>query len=108
MVRSRRRIAVLCCVLALSALSAVAAPAFAVEEEGAPSGQQMPGIDEVGTQSDTAREFFPEVYEPPSVYDYFIWPLLILGVVIVLGVLLLYLLWQPAFAHERRTKRRRR
>lgn len=108
-VRSRTRLLGLALLVLLVWGTALAGPALAVEGEGGPPEvHERPDLEEVGTQSETAREFFPDPYEAPSVYQYFIWPLLLIGGVVVLLVLILYLVWQPAFADERRKRREKR
>lgn len=106
MVGSGKRIACALLFAALALIGVVAAPALAVEE-GDPAQHEAPTIEEVGTQSETAREFFPEAYEAPPVFDYFLWILGGAALLVTIAVLLLYLVWQPRFAEERRTKRRR-
>ena len=90
--------------LAVLAVAGLAGPAAAVEEEGGPVHHELPSIDEVGSQSDTAKEFFPDTYEPPSVFPWFGWPLLILGLGTALWVLMAYLFFQPRFVQERKAK----
>lgn len=89
----------------------LASPAFAVEAdedvEEAPGETELPSMDEVGTQSERAREFIPEMYEQPSLFPFMIYPLMILGGLVIVVVLVLYLRWQPHFAEERREKSRR-
>lgn len=89
---------------------ALAAPAFAVEEGGeiAPEEQgPAPGIDEIGTQNEVSSQYLPEPAEPPPFMRFLYVPLVIAGIFIVVLLLLLYLAWQPRFAEERRSKRRR-
>jgi hypothetical protein len=104
---SKRLVGVLALVLMLLPLAAV--PAFAVDaaEESvpgeAPEDAPAPTIDEIGTQNETAREFFPEPYESPSVLPPLLFLLLGIAAVVALIVLVLFLVWQPRFAQERRT-----
>lgn len=96
--------------LAVLAVAGLAGQAAAVEEEGGhgPVIHELPGIDEVGSQSDTAKEFFPDAYEPPPVFPWFGWPLLILGLGTAIWVLLSYLVFQPRFVQERKAKAARK
>lgn len=88
-----------------------AAPAFAVEDEagaGAPSEEgHSPSIDEIGTQNEVSSQYLPEPAEAPPFMRFFYVPLIIGGFLIVGALLLRYLQWQPRFAEERRSKRRR-
>lgn len=59
------------------------------------------------SSSDTAREFLPEAYERPGFFDWFVYPLLGVGVLATLAVLLRYLVFQPKFAEEDRKRARR-
>jgi hypothetical protein len=94
--------------IAVLLLGAVlAGPALAVEEGAPTDHSNLPSIDEIGTQSEISREFFPEPYTAPSVFDKLVYPLLIVAMVATLGVLALYLLWQPRFAEERKRRQRR-
>ena len=92
----------------LAAMIAVAlAASAAVATEGEGEHRQMPSIDEVGSGTDISREYFPEPYEEPSLFQWMVLPLLGVGVLASFAVLGVYLLWQPRFARERDTKRRR-
>lgn len=95
---------------ALLLLSIAALPAAAVEAtEGAAQEEgPAPTIDEIGTQNEVSREFFPEEAEEPPFFRFFYGPLIAVGVLMSFGLLVAYLLWQPRFAEERRSKRRRR
>lgn len=97
--------------LALLLLSLVALPALAVEEDLEDPGagtveeqEPLPDIDSIGTQNETSRQFFPEEYEEPSLFSPMIYGLLVIGGIIALVLLVMYLLWQPRFAQERRRK----
>ncbi|HWH32746.1 MAG TPA: hypothetical protein VNU01_08745 [Egibacteraceae bacterium] len=95
--------------LAVLAVAGLAGPVAAVEEgDHGPVRHELPSIDEVGSQSDTAREFFPPEYEQPPVFPWFGWPLLIGGLVLTLWVMLSYLVFQPRFAKERKAKAARK
>lgn len=88
----------------------LAAPAFAGEadeELDEPEHTELPSIDEIGTQSERAQEFFPEEYEQPSVFPFMIYPLMLVGGIVIVAVLVLYLVWQPRFSEERKEKSRR-
>lgn len=104
-----RLLAVLALVVVLFA--AVAAPAWATEaagEAGAPSEEgPAPSIDEIGTQNDVSSQYLPEPTEPPPFMRFFYIPLILGGFLIAGALLFMYLVWQPRFAEERRSKRRR-
>jgi 4-amino-4-deoxy-L-arabinose transferase-like glycosyltransferase len=102
---SRRLLGVTILALLLSVLFA-ALPAAAVEEDGRPAPYDMPGIDELGTQSEIARQFFPEPSDPPPFTSWLVYPLLGLGLLVVLVVLALYLRWHPSFSEEEQARRR--
>lgn len=91
-------------------LAVAALPAFATEAEGeAPVVEEgpAPGINEVGTQNDISNQFRPEESELPPFQQWLYVPLAIAGFLVVAALLFLYLTWQPRFAEERRSKRRR-
>jgi hypothetical protein len=95
---------------ALVLLAAVAAPALAVEEEEElpphlDPHHQLPSIDEIGTQSETAREFFPEPAEEQPFTEALVFPLMAVGFLAVLVIGLLYLKWQPEFGREESRRR---
>lgn len=69
--------------------------------------QPLPRFEEIGSQSDIAREYLPEPYEEPSWFQWLLFPLLIVTIVVTGAVLFFYLVWQPKFASEQKTKRRR-
>ncbi|MEX0660097.1 MAG: hypothetical protein WD080_13280 [Egibacteraceae bacterium] len=98
---SKRLVAVLMMVLLACA---VAAPAMAVEAGG--ESEELPSYEEVGSGTETSLEFRPEPYEQPTVFAGLLYPLLLLAGVAVIGVLGLYLLWQPRFSEERKAKKR--
>lgn len=103
---SRRLLGVLLMVLLAFAM---AAPALAVEaEEGEEAEhEELPSFEEVGTGSETAKEFRPEPYEQPSLFRAILYPLLIIAIVALVGILVLYLWWQPRFSQEREAKKQR-
>lgn len=89
---------------------AVSPPALAVEEGGeAPAEEEgpAPGIDQIGTQNEVSQQYLPEPAEPPPFMRFLYVPLVVGGILIVGALLLMYLVWQPRFAEERRSKRRR-
>lgn len=90
--------------LAVLVFTALAGPAVATEEHGGPVHEELPKFEELGTQSDTAKEFFPEPPEEPSVFPWFGWPLMIGALLLSLWVLLSYLVFQPRFDKERKAK----
>jgi hypothetical protein len=101
-------------VLALSALLLIGAVggALAVEEgEDLPPHldphTDMPTIDEIGTQSETAREFFPEPAEEQPFTEALVFPLMAVGFLALLVIGVLYLKWQPDFEREQEGSRRR-
>ena len=103
-----RIVAVFALVLVL--FGTLALPAYATEAEGgAPVEEEgpAPGINEIGTQSKTSKEFLPEPTELPPFQRWLYVPMAIAGFLIIGGLLYLYLVWQPRFAEERRSKRRR-
>lgn len=96
--------------LAFVVLGALAAPAFATEAEGgAPVEEEgpAPGINEIGTQNDVSSQWLPEPTELPPFQKWLYVPLAIVGFLVIAALLYLYLVWQPRFAEERRSKRRR-
>lgn len=93
--------------LVVLTLGALAGPAAAVEDEGGEDTHaELPGIDEVGSQSDIAREFFPEPAEEHPFTEALVYPLLALAIIVVLVFLFLYLKWQPTFDAEEESRRR--
>ena len=95
----------------LGLLTFVTVPAFATEAEGgtAPAEERgpAPDINEIGTQNDVSNQYRPEPTELPPFQRFLYIPLAIAGFLVVGGLLFLYLTWQPRFAEERRSKRRR-
>lgn len=95
--------------VALLVVGVVATPALATEaaseapEEEGPA----PGIDEIGTQNDVSKQYKPEPAEAPPFMRFLYIPLTIVGLLMAGMLLLQYLRWQPRFAEERRSKRRR-
>lgn len=106
---SKRRLGVLALALGLL-MVLVAAPAAAGEaggggEEGGGAPAEDMEMEEVGTGSETAKEFRPEPFEQPALFDWFIYPLAAIGIIAVLVVLGLYLYWQPQFGRESQKRR---
>lgn len=107
--RTPRLLAAIALVIAI--LGVFASPALATEagagaSEPAESGP-APGIDEIGENNDIANQYRPEPAEPPPFMRFFYWPLVIGGLIIAGMLVFMYLVWQPRFAEERRSKRRR-
>ena len=88
-----RLLGVLALAVTLS-LALLGGAALAVEDE------ELPTIDEIGTQSETAREFFPESAEEQPFTEALVIPLLVVGFLGVLVIGVLYLKWQPEFDRE--------
>ena len=107
-----RRLAGVLVLALLLCLGALATPALAVEAtEGATEEHgPAPSIDEIGTQNEVSREFLPapDEAEPPAFFRFLNVPLFAVGVLAAVGLLFAYLTWQPRFAEERRSRRRRR
>lgn len=105
---SARLAAVLAVVMALLSLAAM--PAAATEAEGgaAPT-EDSEGltIEDIGSNNEVSNAYKPEPAEAPPFMRFFYVPLIIGGFLIVGALLMLYLTWQPRFAEERRSKRRR-
>ena len=96
--------------LVLVLIGSLALPAAATEAEGgAPVEEEgpAPGVNEIGTQSKTSKQFLPEETELPPFQQWLYVPMAIAGFLIIGALLYLYLMWQPRFAEERRSKRRR-
>ena len=105
---SARLAAVLALIVAVLGLAAM--PAAAVEGEGgtAPAEDSEPlTIEDIGSNNEVSNAFKPEPAEAPPFMRFFYVPLIIGGFLIVGALLMLYLTWQPRFAEERRSKRRR-
>jgi hypothetical protein len=96
--------------LTLLLVTSMAPLAAATEETGATEGaahEPMPEMDEVVTVEARSEGFVPEEYVSPSWFQWLLYPSIIIGVIMVIGLLLYYLARQPAFAEERRQKSRR-
>ena len=99
--------ALLMAVLGLVALAA--SPALAVEEDEleAPEEEpELPDFEELCEEGTLAAEYCPETYEEPSWFQWMNYPLLIVGLLIVTGLVVAYLFWQPRFAREEQDTRR--
>ncbi len=94
---------------ALALLAAtLAAPAAAQEDELDPDvleeqaeEEPPPDIEELCREGTIAEEFCPEFYEQPTFFQFILYPLLGVGLLVVSLLVLLYLVWQPRFARER-------
>lgn len=103
---SKRRLGVFTVVVVVL-IAAMAMPAAAVEGEGGGHGHEDKEMEEVGTGSETAKEFRPEPFEQPQFFQWIVYPLAALGIVVALAVLGLYLLWQPEFGREAEEKKKK-
>ena len=101
------RLAGVLALVALLLLGVLGGPALAVEAEGADPHEEMPTIDEIGTQSETAREFFPEAAEEQPFTEALVFPLMAVGFLALLVIGVLYLKWQPDFEREQEGSSRR-
>lgn len=104
-----RRVPALLAVMTV-VLCLFAAPSLATEAEGGavPSEDtHSPTIDEIGTNNEVSNQFKPEPAEEPPFMRFLNWPLAVVGFIVAMGLLFAYLTWQPRFAEERRSKRRR-
>jgi hypothetical protein len=54
-----------------------------------------------------SNQYKPEPAEAPPFMRFLSWPLAIVGFAVAMALLFMYLTWQPRFAEERRSKRRR-
>ena len=79
-----------------------ASEAGAAEEEG-----PAPGINEIGERNEIADKYRPEPAEHPPFMRFFYIPLVVVGLLVAGMLLFSYLVHQPRFAEERRSKRRR-
>jgi hypothetical protein len=97
-------LAVLLCMLGPAGIATAADPEAS---EGVGERAPLPSINEIGSGTDIAKQYLPEPYQEPSWFQWALFPLLIVGVLVTLGALFAYLVWQPKFASEQKTKRRR-
>ena len=96
--------------LVIVVLCALGAPAFATEAEGgaAPSEEgHSPTIDDIGTNNEVSNQYKPEPTELPSFMTIPVIVVTAVGILMGLVLLFMYLTWQPRFAEERRSRRRR-
>ncbi|MFO8076805.1 MAG: hypothetical protein ACQETV_06040 [Actinomycetota bacterium] len=94
--------ALLVALLAALALTlAVAPPVAAVEDDAEAAEEPPPDIEELCREGTIAEEFCPERYEQPALFQFILYPLLGVGLLVVTLIVLLYLVWQPRFARER-------
>lgn len=100
--RPRVRARGLACLAVLLVLLA-GAPAAATEGDPA---AELPDYEEIAA-NEAAADFLPAEYDKPAFFDWFIYPLLALGLLAAIGVGFRYLQWQPRFVREARAKRRR-
>lgn len=92
--------------LVLLLLGALAGPASAVEAEDG-GHAELPSLEEVGSQSEIAREFFPEAAEEQPFTPWLVYPLLAAAIIAVLVFMFLYLKWQPTFDEREESRRGR-
>lgn len=105
---SARLAAVLALVITLFAV--LAGPAWSATEGEAVApaeDDQHVTIDDIGSNNEVSDKYKPEAAEAPPFMRFFYLPLVIGGFLIVGALLMMYLAWQPRFAEERRSKRRR-
>lgn len=95
-----RLLGVLTLLVVLTA-GALALPAAAAEDHG-----PLPPLEEVGSQSEVARQFFPEPAEEQPFTEALVYPLLAVAIIAILVIGFLYLKWQPSFGEEERARRR--
>lgn len=96
--------------LMLLLVPVAATPALATEEApagGAEDEAEEASIETIGTQSSVSQQFMPSPAPEPSALAPIKWLLLALGVAVCVALLLLFLMWQPRFAQERRQGRTR-
>ena len=88
-------------------LLAVLAPAAAATES---SGEDAPSLEEIRQRNENnplADDVLPQAAEEPSWTQWLYYPLIIVGVLMLLLLGWRYLQWQPRFAEERRRRGRR-
>lgn len=91
--------------IAMLSFGVLAGAALAVE---GPDAGPRPTLEELGSQSETSRNFFPEEAESPVFTDFVLYPLLGAGLLAAFIILALYLKWQPDFEDERTKASKRR
>ena len=87
---------------AAMAVEATEGAAAGAEEEHAPQ-----SVSDIGTQNEVSDQYRPEPTELPLFQRWLYVPLFLVGVIVILMLLFRNLQWQPRFAEERRSKRRR-
>ena len=101
----------------LLVITVLPAAASAVEDTGTQTGAQPtpaegaeaegpPSIEEIGTDVARSEGFFPEEYVSPSWFQWALYPAIVIGVIMTIGLLLYYLFRQPSFAAEREKSRK--
>ena len=85
-----------------SEAGATSEPAAATDEHG--GGHD---IESIGTQNEVSKQYLPPPSELPKFQRVLYIPLTIVGLLVIAMLLFRYLQWQPRFAEERRSKRRR-
>lgn len=68
---------------------------------------EAPDVSNIGTQNEVSSQYLPEKTDLPLFQRWMYFPLFIVGLLVVGMLLFRYLQWQPRFAEERRSKRRR-
>lgn len=76
---------------------ALALPAAAAE---GPNLRDLPPLEEVGSGSEVARQFYPEPAEEQPFTEALVYPLLAVAIIAILMIGFLYLKWQPSFGQE--------
>ena len=91
------------------ALLVTGANAFAVESasEGAGEDHGAQTIEDIGADNEISSKYLPEETELPPFQRFMYVPLFAVGILVIVALVLGYLRWQPRFAEERRSKRRR-
>ena len=100
--------ALLAVLLLTASLPTVAVAAEDTAAEGGEAVGPPPGIDEIGTDVARSEGFFPEEYVSPTWFQWVLYPVIAVGILMALGILVYYLVRQPSFAEERREKSRSR
>jgi hypothetical protein len=91
--------------VALLSVGVLSGAALAVE---GPDAGPRPTLEELGSQTEVSRDFFPEEAETPVFTAFLLYPLLIGGLFAAFVILALYLKWQPGFEEERQKASKRR
>lgn len=90
----------------VSALLVVLLAAFALPVVAADSQpHELPPLEEVGTGSEVARQFFPEPAEEQPFTEVLVYPLLAVAIIAILVTGFLYLKWQPSFGRDESRRR---